>query len=125
MSGDSDKVNAVNYLTKPPPSVDEYYYEEDVYAINDQNWGFQQNAKALIRKICTKVKETKVKIIVTTTESFNMFEMRSTAAKSALTRITMVTCMIRVGLVFFNKIGKFLPRKIEVVWRELRIRYRR
>lgn len=40
-----EKVNAVNYLDKPQPTVDEYYYEEDTYAVNDQMGGFQQNSQ--------------------------------------------------------------------------------
>ena len=31
----AEKVNALNYLMRPPPSVEEYYYEEDVYAMDD------------------------------------------------------------------------------------------
>ena len=31
----AEKVNAVNYLTKPPQLVDDYYYEEDTYVVND------------------------------------------------------------------------------------------
>ena len=34
--GSTEKVNAVNYLAKPPLPADEYYYEEDTYAVNDQ-----------------------------------------------------------------------------------------
>ena len=30
------KVNAVNYLSKSAPPTDEYYYEEDPYAVNEK-----------------------------------------------------------------------------------------
>ena len=36
----AEKVNAVNYLSKPPPPTDEYYYEEDSYAVNEQTGVF-------------------------------------------------------------------------------------
>ena len=29
------KINAVNYLSKPPPQNEECYYEEDSYAVNE------------------------------------------------------------------------------------------
>ncbi|XP_069148240.1 uncharacterized protein [Solanum lycopersicum] len=35
-TGGTEKVNAVNYLTKPPPPADEYYYKEDTYEVNDE-----------------------------------------------------------------------------------------
>ena len=34
------KVNTVNYLSKRPPPNDEYYYEEDSYAVNYQTGVF-------------------------------------------------------------------------------------
>ena len=45
VTGGVGKVNVVNYLAKPPPLVDEYYYEEDSYAANDQTGGFWPNAQ--------------------------------------------------------------------------------
>ena len=39
VSGGADKVNTVNYLTKPPPPADENYYEEDTYTVNEQMGG--------------------------------------------------------------------------------------
>ncbi len=38
------KVNVVNYFTKPPTPVDEYYYEEDAYVVKEKTGGFRQNA---------------------------------------------------------------------------------
>ena len=38
--GATEKVYAVNYLSKPPPPNDEYYYEEDSYAVNYKRKGF-------------------------------------------------------------------------------------
>ena len=31
----AEKVDAVNYLTNPPPLVDEFYHEKDSYAVNE------------------------------------------------------------------------------------------
>ena len=36
VTGGEEKINAVNYLSKPPPPNDECYYEEDSYAVNEQ-----------------------------------------------------------------------------------------
>lgn len=41
----AEKVNTVNYLTKPPPPVDEFYYKEESYAVNEQMGGFRSNAQ--------------------------------------------------------------------------------
>ena len=31
----AEKVNVVNYLTKLPPAMDDYYYEEDSNTVNE------------------------------------------------------------------------------------------
>ena len=38
--GGAEKINAVNYLAKPPPPNDECYYEEDSYVVNERIGGF-------------------------------------------------------------------------------------
>ena len=40
ITGGVEKVNAVNYLTKPPPPADAFYYEEDSYEVNEQTRNF-------------------------------------------------------------------------------------
>ena len=45
MSLGAEKVNVVNYLTKPPLSADDYYYEEDSNAVNEQTGGVPLNAQ--------------------------------------------------------------------------------
>ena len=40
VTGSAEKINAVNYLSKPPPTNDECYYAEDTYAVNEQTGGF-------------------------------------------------------------------------------------
>ena len=67
VTGGAEKINAVNYLSKPPPQNDECYYEEDSYAVNEQMGVFDQAPKAHINIIGTKVKGTKVESIVTIT----------------------------------------------------------
>ncbi|TMX05709.1 hypothetical protein EJD97_006917 [Solanum chilense] len=42
--GSAEKVNAVNYLSKSPSTNDEYYYEEDSYAVNYYTGGFRPNS---------------------------------------------------------------------------------
>ena len=36
----AEKINAVNYLSKPPPPNDKCYYAEETYAVNEQTGGF-------------------------------------------------------------------------------------
>ena len=40
VTGGAEKINAVNYLAKPPTPNDECYYAEDTYAVNEQTGGF-------------------------------------------------------------------------------------
>ena len=40
VTGGAEKLNAVNYLAKPPPPNDECYYAEDTYEVNEQTKGF-------------------------------------------------------------------------------------
>ena len=41
VTGGAEKINAVNYLAKPPPPNDECYYAEDSYAVKEQTVGFR------------------------------------------------------------------------------------
>ena len=45
ITGGAEKINAVNYLPKPPPPNDERYYVEDSYSVNEQTEGFRQSAQ--------------------------------------------------------------------------------
>ena len=41
----AEKINAVNYLSKPPPQNDECYYQEDSYAVNKQTGGLRPSSQ--------------------------------------------------------------------------------
>ena len=45
MSLGPEKINVVNYFSKPPQPNDEYYYVEDSYVVNEQTGGFKQSGK--------------------------------------------------------------------------------
>ena len=45
VTGGAEKINAVNYLAKPPPPIDECYYEEDSYAVDEQMGSFRPSAQ--------------------------------------------------------------------------------
>ena len=45
VTGGAEKINAVNYLVKPPPPNDECYYAEDTYAVNEQTGDFRASAQ--------------------------------------------------------------------------------
>ena len=40
----AEKINAVIYLSKPPPPNDECYYQEDFYAVNEHTGGYRPSA---------------------------------------------------------------------------------
>ena len=77
--------------------------------------------KAQIKRIGAKVKETKVRSMVTITVRVIMFEMETTTATTTLTGVTMVTEMIGMGHMSLLKIVKLLLGMVEIIWRELRI----
>ena len=43
----AEKINAVNYLYKPPSPNDECYYAEESYAVNEQTGVFRPSAQGL------------------------------------------------------------------------------
>ena len=77
--------------------------------------------KALIRRIGTKVKGTKVELMVTTIVRVIMSEMETTTATTTLTRVTMLIETTGMRPMFPLKIVKLLQGMVEIVWRDLRI----
>ena len=116
-----EKINAVNYLPKPPPPNDECYYAEDFYAINEQTGVSDRAPKALIRIIGAKIKGTKVESMVTITVRVIMSEMETATATTTSTGVTTVIEMIGMGPMSLLKIVKLLQGMVVIVWRELRI----
>ena len=77
--------------------------------------------KAQIRRIGSKVKESKVEYMVTIIVRVIMSEMETTTATTTSTVLTMVTEMIGMGPMSLLKIVKLLLGMVEIVWRKLRI----
>ena len=71
--------------------------------------------------IGAKVKETKVRDTVITTERVNMSSMGTTTPTTTSIRTTMVTGMKGVVHMFHLKIRKLHLGMLEVVWHALRI----
>ena len=104
----AEKINAVKYLSKPPPPNDECYYAEDSYAVNEQTRVSDRVPKAQIRIIGAKVKGTKVGSMVTITVRVIMSEMETTTTKTTLIGVTMLIEMTGMGPMFLLKIVKLL-----------------
>ena len=77
--------------------------------------------KAQIKRIGSKVKETKVGSMVTITVRVIMSEMETTTATTTSTGVSMVIEMIGMGPMFLLKIVKLPLGMVEVVWQGLRI----
>ena len=85
-------------------------------------WGVSdQVPKALIRRIGTNVKGTKVGTMVTTIVRVIMSEMETTTATTTLTGVPMLIETIGMGPMSLFKIVKLLLGMVEVVCRDLRI----
>ena len=72
-----------------------------------------QVSNALMRRIGSKVKGTKVGSMVTITVSVIMFDMETTTATTTSTGVTMV---IEMGPMFLLKIVKLLQGSNQVNW---------
>ena len=77
--------------------------------------------KALIRRIGTNVKGTKVGTMVTTIVRVIMSEMETTIATTTSIGLTIVIEMTKMDPMFLLKIVKLLLGMVVVVCRELRI----
>ena len=121
ITGGAEKINAVNYLSKPPPPNDECYYPEVSYAVNEQTGVSNRVSKALIRRIGTKVKGTKVGTMVNITVRVIMSEIETTTATTTLTGVTVLIEMTGMCPISLLKIVKLLLGMVDMVWRELRI----
>ena len=82
---------------------------------------FDRVPNAQISRMEGKVKETKVRSMVTITVRVIMYEIDVTTARTTSTGVTMVAEMIVTGPMFLLKIVKLLLGILEVVWHELRI----
>ena len=45
INGGAEKINAVNYLSKPPPPNDECYYVVNSYAVNEKTGRFRPSSQ--------------------------------------------------------------------------------
>ena len=45
ITGAAEKIDVVNYMSKPPPPNDECNYAEDTYEVNEQKGGFRPSAQ--------------------------------------------------------------------------------
>ena len=70
-------------------------------------------------------KETNVGTMVTITVRIIMSEMDITTATTTSIGVTIVTEMIGIGPMFILKIVKLLLRIVEVVWRNLKICFKK
>ena len=95
VTGGAEKINAVNYLAKPPPPNDECYYAEDTYAVNEKTGGFRPSV-----------------------QGSNQDNWRQGQGNQG---ITLVKEMIGMGPMSLLKIVKLLLGTVEIVWRVLRI----
>ena len=77
--------------------------------------------KALIRRISTNIKETKVESMVTIIVRIIMSEIKTRTATTTSTWLIMVTEMIGMGPMSLLKIVKLLLGMVKIVWCELRI----
>lgn len=103
VSGVTKKINAVNYLTRNQPLVEECYYKDGTYVVNDQTGGgrgFGPTPKVPVQIIGAKVKESKIRIMEIIIDRVNMFGTGITIVTTTTTGITIATETIVLGLTF-------------------------
>ena len=111
----AEKINAVNYLSKPQPQNDECYYEEDFYAVNEQTGGFRTSAQGSNYDSWHQDQGNQGRTMVTTIVRVIMSEMETTIRTTTSTGVTMVIETIGMGPMFLLKIMKLLLGMVEVV----------
>ena len=77
--------------------------------------------KAQIRRLGTKIKETKVGSMVNITVRVILSEIETTTTTTTSTGVTMITEIIETVPMSHLEIVKLLLGMVEIVWRKLRI----
>ena len=116
VSGGAEKVNAVNYVTRTPPPVEECYYEEDAYAVNDQTGGFRPNAQGSNTENWRQGQGNQGRNYGNYNREGHMSGMETSIAITTTIGTTMATETIGLDLMFPLKIGN-----LEAIWRALKI----
>ena len=121
VTGGAEKINAVNYMAKPPPLNDECYYAEETYAVNEQPEGFEPTAQGSNQENWSQVQGNQGRIYGNYNREGHYVQDGNYNCNNNFNRVTMVTEMIGMGPMSLLKIGKLLLGMVEIVCRELRI----
>ena len=113
--GGAEKINAVNYLAKPPPPNDECYYAEDTYVVNEQMGGFRPSAQGSNQDNWCPGQGNRGQIYGSITMRVIMSDMETTTATTTSTGVTTVTEIIGMGPMSLPKIVKLLLGTVEIV----------
>ena len=119
--GGAENINAVNYLSKPPPPNDECYYEENSYAVNEQTGGFRPSAQDSNQKNCYQGQGNQGRIYGNYNREGHYARDGNYIRDNNFNRGNYGNRNDRMGPMSLLKIVKLLLGIVEIVWRELRI----
>ena len=108
-------------MANPPPPIDECYYEEDSYAVNEQMGGFRRIAQGSNQENWRQGQGNQGQNYGDYNREVIMSDMETTTATTTSTGVPIIIEMTGMGPMFLFKIVKLLLGMVEVVCRELRI----
>ena len=117
----AEKINAVNYLSKPPPPNDKCYYEDNSYAVNEQTGGFRSSAQGSNQDNWRQGQGNQGRNYGNYNREGHNVRDGNYNRDNNFNRVTMIIETTRMGPMSLLKIVKLLLGMVEIVWREFRI----